>query len=121
MYVNRKGLQLSQRELFSTDDTLAKIMHPVLTEFQDLVKKTGSAPSSVAEHFGWMDDKGDFNHDQCHSQWVHCLSSMIWAFDPDNNPVMVDPTGTSEIYDEYVIKRQEGRELFALFFDDLWV
>ncbi len=85
----------TRRELWNLDTTLAKVIHDVLVQF----KGTGI--------HGYPDSAGDEEH------WNEILDKMIWSFEA------LTRCGLDN-FEADQVKIQEGLDLFAKHFRDLW-
>lgn len=125
---------------YSAYHTMSLIIHPLLIDFK---KKSIGVPSSFIP-----DDYSDKNHKKVLKEWKIVIDKMIWSFDQikkdfpgenkafkkngkkfsmkkddETNGSTITETGFSfdkEKYDEYYKKVQEGIDLFAKYYINLW-
>lgn len=132
----------SRRDVWDLDYTLSPIIFAGLVKFKEVViqSKYSGVPSSFI--------KGKDVTDEEVKEWHNTIDSMIYAFDKDNIPDIQDynfkinlehgekANGSTQIFlncdnekerqryykdlEDYQKKCEEGRLLFAKYYENLW-
>ena len=146
-YTGRQGWKASRKDTWSLTHTFNPMILAGLRAFRDIEKH--GVPSCIVDHEASEKDwKTEIA--RADKEWHEILDKMIYAFDESNDPdmdnydfhfkrekieeessehftrVKLKVIGEDEharyIEDEehYKIKRQEGLDLFAKYYNDLW-
>ena len=116
-YKTFDGVLLTNSEVCNLCDTLAKYIAGGLRQFEQ--KEILSLPYSK-EHFSkdaenetisytWLTEK----------QWRNIIKEMIWAF--DQIAMYAKGPSSKQEFEKYVERRQNGLDLFAKYFRDLFI
>ncbi len=112
---------VESHDLYGLDQTLAMIILPTLQAFR---KATNVVPISMfsEEYRNCRDISKQVQKREekiALKRWYETLDKMIWSF----NEIAVDAPllGTEQARNEHENKVQEGLDLFAKHFTDLWV
>jgi|APSaa5957512535_1039671.scaffolds.fasta_scaffold376884_1 hypothetical protein len=120
---NGKNLiQIDRWDVWSFDDTFARIIVPCL----ELLRSTSNGyPSVFMDHFDRyeqyhfefmeLDDDNDIGAEL----WDQALAKMIWSFQQTIEDDTA-PLPSSADYDVYNERLQEGLDLFAKYYRNLW-
>lgn len=88
MYVNRKGIQFSRRDMWSLDITLSPIIHSALIKFKECSANNKGIPGKLLFEL-YPDSKGDYSEEEtdfASTEWDKILDKMIYAFNLKNEP-----------------------------------
>ena len=96
----KKGLsKITYQEVMSLDYTIAKFILPRLIKFK---KETISYPLSLKSF----------------DEWITILDKMIWSFE---RIILDDWSVDKEILKTEKVRYEEGINLFAKYYGDLWI
>lgn len=118
----QRTIQVDKEDLGDLDITLAEIILATLVAFRDVKK---DIPHSIHKEVYSSDPNKHYSKsemDKCEKKamkiWLDRLDKMIFSFnDIANAP---SATGTEKQRKEHAEKVQEGLDLFAKHFTDLW-
>ena len=117
-------IKIDPYDCWSLDHTLALIIHPALVAFRSRLDGISSSVynEDVPEELQSITDCTidgilDANH---HNRWAWCLDEMIWAFE---RTILEDDDFAAfdlEIYEKNQKRKDNGRRLFAKYYESIW-
>lgn len=124
-------VKIHDYDVWGADHTLAMVIHPVLVRLKE--KKKGSPQvdeSDVPMYLrstGFIPKKNSWDLDDLfHSRWAWILDEMIWAFEQELNEEEIterfwkDGKYLKEEAEAWDARKQNGRRLFAKYYNCLW-
>ncbi len=109
----RANDEIKLSELWGLNSTLGAIISSYLREFKKASGYSGATPGSFCVQ---QADRRVVDVSNAWKQWKETLDKMIWSFEQYSRA----DDGFHRVSEEYLDRVQEGVDLFAKYYSDLW-